>query len=219
MRGDDTRAVTWRKRAGRWGLAVSGVALAISLACGEQPAPTATSVPNTPTVAASITEPQATPVESKPPTPTPTATLGRPAIGDAQPNKGEPPELDLFELAQRLRPSADGPASRTLQGPAPLRIVGDTETFFVTDNVDSTTYSIDATLAVVSENAYWYVDDSIDLSTEDLARAAEVYEEEIRPLMVSSFGDIWNPGVDNDPRLTVLHTPLRGVSFLFKLIL
>ena len=211
MRGDDTRAVTWRKRFGRWGLAVAGVALAISLACGEQSAPTAPSTLNTPTVAAPVTKPQAAPPESENPTPTPAATPGRPAISGAPPEIEGPPDLDLFELAQRLRPSSGGPVSRTLQGIAPVRSTGDTETFFVTDNVDSTTYTIAATLAVVSENAYWYVDDSLDLSMEGLTRAAEAYEEEIRPLMVSSFGDVWNPGVDNDPRLTVLHTPLRGV--------
>lgn len=202
------------KQFGRWGLAVSGVALVLSLACGEQSAPTAPSQPERPTAATTVATHHATPPEPEDPTPTPTPIVAKPvhpATGGSPPETDEPPDLDLFELAQRLRPSANGPASRTLKGLPPTRSVGDTETFFVTDNVDSTTYTVAATLAVVSENAYWYVDDSLDLSSERLNRAAAVYEVDIRPLMVSSFGDIWNPGVDNDPRLAVLHTPLRGV--------
>ena len=89
---------------------------------------------------------------------------------------------------------------------------GHSDTFWVTDLVDNTSYTIEATIMVVSENAYWYVDDSISLSVDDLRKAAKAFEEEIHPTITSFIGDTWNPGVDNDPRLTILHTPIRAAA-------
>ena len=70
--------------------------------------------------------------------------------------------------------------------------------------------SVDATLQVVSPNAYWYVDDELDIPEDELQRAAGDYEANVRPVLLEAFGDVWNPGVDGDPRLTVLHTDLGG---------
>ncbi len=99
---------------------------------------------------------------------------------------------------------------RTLQEIRSDLKAGSQEDFFVTDAVTDTTYTIDATLQVVSPNAYWYVDDELDISDEDLQQAASEYESVIRPTLLEAFGDVWNPGVDGDPRLTVLHTDLGG---------
>ena len=225
--------MTERRRArwpGGWrSLVALGAVLALSVAC-EQPAPTSVA----PTAAATAPTPEAPIAAIAAPTPAPQgAPSGRPAvissltatprvptatatapIHSETPAEGrsEPPERDLFELAQRLRPSADGPVSRTVEGARTEQRVGQVETFFVADLIDNTVHTVDATLRVVSENAYWYVDNVLDLLVDDLQKAASAYEEEIRPLMVSTFGDIWSPGVDNDPRLTILHTPLRGVD-------
>ena len=97
--------------------------------------------------------------------------------------------------------------------PAPVSYQqGHRQTFWVADPVDDVAYTVQATLEVVSDNAYWYVDDTLDLPLEGLQRAASVFETEIHPLIIGTFGDIWNPGIDNDPRLTILHTALRGVA-------
>ena len=93
--------------------------------------------------------------------------------------------------------------------------VGHSQPFFVNDLLDNTTYTIQATLQVVSDNAYWYVDDNVTLSDEALMKAADVFEAKIRPDMVKFLGDIRKPGVDGDPRLTVLHTPLRAADGYF----
>ena len=124
----------------------------------------------------------------------------------------EPPERDLYELALRLRPSSGEPAPRVVNlSPVSLR-EGLHETFWVSDPIEVRAYTVEAALVLVSENAYWYVDDELELSVDGLNRAAEAFEREIRPIMTRSFGDIWSPGVDNDPRLTILHTSLRGVA-------
>lgn len=121
----------------------------------------------------------------------------------------ELPERDLHELAERLGGVPKG-SPRTLQEIRSDLKAGSQENFFVTDAVTDTTYTIGATLQVVSPNAYWYVDDELDISDEDLQQAASEYESAIRPTLLEAFGDVWNPGVDGDPRLTVLHTDLGG---------
>ena len=121
----------------------------------------------------------------------------------------ELPERDLHELAERLGGVPKG-SPRTLQEIRSDLKAGSQEDFFVTDAVTDTTYTIGATLQVVSPNAYWYVDDELDISDEDLQQAASEYESAIRPTLLEAFGDVWNPGVDGDPRLTVLHTDLGG---------
>ena len=124
----------------------------------------------------------------------------------------EPPERDLYELALRLRRIDGEPAPRVVNTEPVILQEGHQETFWVSDPVDDSAYTVDATIVVVSESAYWYVDTDIHISPDDLHRAAEIFERSIYPLMTRSFGDIWNPGVDNDPRLTILHTSLRGVA-------
>lgn len=121
----------------------------------------------------------------------------------------ELPERDLHELAERLGGVPKG-SHRTLQEMRSDLNAGSQEDFFVTDTITDTTYTINATLQVVSPNAYWYVDDELDIRDEDLQQAAREYESTIRPTLLEAFGDVWNPGVDGDPRLTVLHTDLGG---------
>ena len=121
----------------------------------------------------------------------------------------ELPESDLHALAERLGGVPKG-AYRTLQVVPTDQEAGHRQEFFVTDIAADTTYVVDATLRVVSPNAYWFVDDELDIPEEELQRAANEYESNVRPVLLEAFGDVWNPGVDGDPRLTVLHTDLGG---------
>ncbi len=127
----------------------------------------------------------------------------------------EPPERDPFELALRLRPGLAGSLSRIVnQAPVSYQ-EGHRETFWVSDLVEGGAYTIQATLKLVSEHAYWYVDDSLEVSMEDLRKAAETFEGQIHPRITSAVGDIWDPGVDNDPRLTILHTAIKAADGYF----
>ena len=140
-----------------------------------------------------------------PPTP---ATTVRPAIV-------EPPDLDLFALAMRLR-GGPGSLNRVADtGPAGSYQAGRTDTFWVTDLVDTSSRTIRATLRLVSEHAYWYVDDHLVIDLDDLREAARAFEDRVHPRIAESFGWIWTPGVDNDPRLTILHTRLNGAAGYF----
>ena len=159
------------------------------------------------------TTPEPLPSIPSAPAPEPTATPGASAPPQVPivSKVPEPPSRDLFEISQRLGRSGNGPVSRIVN-PEPVSYQeGHQDTFWIADFATDSAYTIQATLKIVSEHAYWYVDDSISLPIDELRSAAEVFDREIRPVMVASFGDIWSPGIDNDPRLTIMHTPLNAV--------
>lgn len=183
--------------------------------------------------AASADEPPATPETAaapsrgeRSPAPTPAPEpLSTPAPFDnLRANDGaaqiaeEPPVRDLFALAQRYgRVDAEGaPLTRTLPPDPDCCDVGHRKEFFVTDLIERRVYTVEARLLAVSDNAYWYADEDTELTAQELERTAEVFEREIRPVIVDAIGDIWKPGVDGDPRLTVLHTPLIAAAGYFS---
>ena len=134
------------------------------------------------------------------------------------PFREDPPTRDLFDLAQRYgrAEAGDVPLSRILPPNLDCCEVGHRKTFFVSDLIERRTYTVDARLLAVSDNAYWYADEETDLTAQELERTADVFERDIRPPIVESIGDIWKPGVDGDPRLTVLHTPLAVAAGYFS---
>ena len=150
------------------------------------------------------------------PDPTPTSTMvdlsTTEMVPAGHPLIPVPPDRDPYEIATRLRSSPDGAPPRTAS-PAPVPPdVGHRTTFRVSNLANDTVHTVDAVLQHVSDSAYWYVDERLALSTDDLRSAAESFESAVRPRITSTIGDIWSPGVDGDPRLTVLHTPLDRVA-------
>jgi len=92
--------------------------------------------------------------------------------------------------------------------------------FFVESQYDATQRSqITATLQQTSERAYFYTDsvwwESLSLSEKSQAlnsinSLASEFDNVIYGKLTSFFGDIWSPGIDNDPRITILFFPLTG---------
>lgn len=90
--------------------------------------------------------------------------------------------------------------------------VGDVETFMVGDRWTQ----IDAELVAMSEHAYFWVEAGHVGDRSAYERAAELLEEAYS-VEHRYFGSEWYPGVDNDPRLFVLHaTDLEGVLGFFS---
>ena len=168
--------------------------------------------------AVSATLPTSTPLPVLTPTPIPTATPSPAPIPMTVATSEEPPVRDLFALAQRYgRAGASGaPLTRTLPPDPECCEVGHRREFFVTDLIQRRNYTVDAELLAVSENAYWYADVETKLTAQELEQTAEVFEREIRPPIVEAIGDIWKPGVDGDPHLVVLHTPLAAAAGYFS---
>ena len=127
-------------------------------------------------------------------------------------NQVDLPDRDLAELAVRLR-GAEPVVSEA--GSAQPMSEGDQRDFTITNLEDGSPRPITATLQVVSDNAYWFVEDAVTLSREDLTHAASIYEQQVRPAVVGTLGDIANPGLDGDPRLFILHAALDGAAGYF----
>ena len=225
------KMVTLRMPSTRFACIIVVAITALLLAACEQPPPNveqsqqsvATANTPTPTAAASgANEPAPTPERKPQPLPIITAiytaTPTPEPLISAVPSREDPPVRDLFALAQRYgRADADGaPLTRTLPPDPDCCDVGHRKTFFVTDLIERRVYEVDAELLAVSENAYWYADEETELTAQQLERTAEVFETDIRPPIVDTIGDIWKPGVDGDPRLTVLHTPLVAAAGYFS---
>ena len=122
-----------------------------------------------------------------------------------------PPERDLYELARSL--FKIGEEMPRVVNPDPVSLEqGRVDSFWLTDAISKDVFSIDATLRLVSDHAYWYVESRLGVSDEDLERAAREFEASTYPKITSAFGTEWVPGVDNDPRMTILTANIPGLG-------
>ena len=126
------------------------------------------------------------------------------------------PVRDLYSITLRLKPTNDETPSRTLERPAVDPTVGHTDTFYMSDILARRYYTITATLLKVTEHVYWYVQDGQQMDEDVLEEAARGFEQQVYPTNHRLFGTEWVPGVDGDPRMTVLiaHIPGAGGYFV-----
>ena len=126
-----------------------------------------------------------------------------------------PPERDLYELARRLKLQTTDVVPRLASpAPAPLQR-GDRLEWRVSR--DSGTVTVNAVVRLISEHAYWVFEDGSVPDQGRLDQAALEFESTVWPNVISVLGDVWNPGVDNDPRIVIFHGQLRsGVAGYFS---
>lgn len=96
--------------------------------------------------------------------------------------------------------------------------LGQSQRFFISPQYDVQSRSVvNATLRQVSERAYFYVVDDYWNSVSELTRnqqliqiesLAKEFNQRIYPTEVQFFGAEPNPGIDGDPRITILLAPL-----------
>ena len=121
----------------------------------------------------------------------------------------EPPDRDLLDLARRFF-SYDGP---TVARTEPYNHqVGDQVTFAMLDLDLIEEYDITATVRAVTEHAYFFVEDGAAYSQSAVDSAAADFEEIVCPTITGSFGEPTIPGVDGDPRITILNANLAGAG-------
>ncbi len=92
--------------------------------------------------------------------------------------------------------------------------LNETRTFFVDITYDASGRTqISATLRKISENAYWYAEDAVWNALESTPLAnhsaalndlAVEFDSRIYPKLREFFGSEWNPGIDNDSKITIL---------------
>ena len=83
--------------------------------------------------------------------------------------------------------------------------------FFVDNSYDALNrQALMATLVQVSDHAYFYIEDdwwhSIDQSAAkaSIDNLATAFDQIVYPKLTQILGNIWEPGIDNDSRITIL---------------
>ena len=150
------------------------------------------------------------------PTSLPTAPAPATADSPIEPTEQQP-ALIMSSVLEVPVPSHDpvawkiehglmsGPEQRALEE-APEHSVGSFDTFFVRDDASDTGFNeLTAELLFQNETVSMWVEDGLAVNVEDLATAGDKFAREIVPAMRELFGQEWSPGVDNDPRLSILN--------------
>jgi len=124
------------------------------------------------------------------------------------------PLRDDYALYSRLKQNL---------GPNPPRTtnkrtyqLGDKDTFWVLDQTRIEYYKVTATLVALTPHVYLFLDDSYKLNVADFRKAAETFESKVYTTTRHYFGEEASPGVDNDPHLVILNTPLKQVAGYFS---
>lgn len=105
------------------------------------------------------------------------------------------PPNDYFEAAVRLGRRRVG--DRTVTG-SPYTI-GRSYTFYTDEG------AVQATLMAMTEHAYFWVEEGLNVNQTAVTTAARHFEDALYPRLANLFGQPWAPGVDNDPRFSILH--------------
>lgn len=138
---------------------------------------------------------------TKPPPATAYQTLAALAATD-------PPPRDLVALAERLGGAIDVP--RTVEPPPAGYQVGAKEDFWVKNRDTNQTETVTAILSYQSEQLNLWVQEGERVNERKLQAAAAILEAQVLPTNRAFFGEEWQPGVDHDPRLNILHVKNLG---------
>jgi immune inhibitor A len=119
------------------------------------------------------------------------------------------PTRDLRDLALRLRPGVDE-IPEVVNEEEPNFEVGDRLDFWVSNVDDNRRFQITAQLIHKTDVAYAWVEVDQSYEGPKIARSVDQFSAVIYPAVREFFGSEWNPGVDNDPRLHILHSTDMG---------
>lgn len=119
------------------------------------------------------------------------------------------PERDLLNLARRFNGFTGSDLARTT--PFDYQI-GDSETFSLVNLDTAEPYDITATVRAITEHAYFFVEDGSLYAGSLPGQASADFESIVWPTVTAAFGEPRTPGVDSDPRITVLNASLQGAG-------
>ena len=123
----------------------------------------------------------------------------------------EKPQRDLFDLGRRYKGITQS-VDRVVNVETPDYALESVQTFWVADDENKNYYQIRAVLRGKSEHLYMYVEEDLDLPQSGIDRTIREFEEVIYPTIRRHYGEELSPGVDNDPRITVLNARIPGVG-------
>lgn len=87
--------------------------------------------------------------------------------------------------------------------------VGDVEQFSTFNLVRNAHEKIRAVLRKIGANCYVYVEEGKNIDSRIINNIANEFDKKIYPETRSWFGSEWNPGIDEDPRITLLLYDVR----------
>lgn len=119
------------------------------------------------------------------------------------------PTRDLRELAVRLRPGVDNVPETV---PFVTYNLGDEIDFWASNVDDNRQFKVTATLIYKTDVAYVWVESGQKYDEKRIIQSVNVFSEKSYPIERAFFGSEWKPGVDNDPRLHILHANDLGGS-------
>lgn len=115
------------------------------------------------------------------------------------------PVRDPIALATQVR-GTPGPIDSVVRTTPLNETVGTTHTFWVQS--DGSAYKeITAKLVYLTAHAYVYDDTSVPSVLSDLRASTDLFENSMYIADRRYFGDEWQPGIDGDPRITILNSP------------
>ncbi len=152
--------------------------------------------------------PRATPV---PGTPTPVATVPAGMDTESQLRAVVIPTADARDLATRFKPEL-GEVPLVVNATPPSYEVGEVRSFWTSNTDTDKNTKIDAELVLKTDHLYMWVEKGKDVNLSALRKSAELFDSQIYPTDRKFFGSEWTPGVDNDPRLHILHATDLGNS-------
>ena len=82
--------------------------------------------------------------------------------------------------------------------------IGEQTSFFVDKNGADNRKKLAAVLKVIGKHCYVYLEKGCKAKEGDLKRVADFFDRRIYPQTTSAFGSEWKPGIDGDPRITLL---------------
>jgi hypothetical protein len=126
------------------------------------------------------------------------------------------PARDLISLTLRLKMGGTGSITLVVNPTTPNYAVGTRHSFYVANVLGKGYSQINATVRYVTRHAYWYVKDGFRVDQKRLEGSANRFETHIYPTNRRVFGSETSPGIDNDPRITVLIAPISGVGGYFS---
>ncbi len=126
------------------------------------------------------------------------------------------PDRDQRLLAIRLKNGGQDIPKTTAK--TPTFQLGDTDTFWVTDNQQKPPQQlqVEATLKYMTDHAYWWVGEGHTINEEALKRSGDRFENETYPTNREFFGSEWSPGVDHDQRVHIFLGTTPGVAGYFS---
>jgi immune inhibitor A len=91
--------------------------------------------------------------------------------------------------------------------------VGDHVDFHVLDLAGPSIRTIGATVRHITDHAYFFVEDGTPVGQGTLDTIGSDFETIVYPTVRARFGSEWTPGVDSDPRISIVHARIDAGGY------